>query len=99
VKQTMIRQREDETTRLAAAQSSVQDLQQRLRALRHELERRVKAPGADLKAAPFRSAANVKALAAYTEVVIVIVTPHWYGVETPDGERGWIHADQLDDLP
>lgn len=99
VKQTMIRQREDETTRLSAAQSSVQDLQQRVSALRHELERRVKAPGADLKAAPFRSAANVKSLAAYTEVVIVIVTPHWYGVETPDGERGWIHAEQLDTLP
>jgi len=83
VRQTVIRQREDETTRLAAAQSSVQDLEQRISALRHEVERRVKAPGADLKAAPFRAAANVKTLAAYTEVVIVIVTPHWYGVETP----------------
>jgi hypothetical protein len=99
VKQTMIRQREDETTRLAAAQSSVEDLQQKVTALRRELERRIKAPGADLKAAPFRAASNIKTLAAFTEVVIVIVTPHWYGVETPDGERGWIHADQLDDLP
>jgi hypothetical protein len=99
VKQTMIRQREDETTRLAAAHSSVQDLQQRVSALRHELERRVRAPGSDLKAAPFRAAANIKTLAAFTEVVIVIVTPHWYGVETPDGERGWIHVDQLDTLP
>ena len=99
VRQTVIRQREDETTRLAAAQSSVQDLEQRISALRHEVERRVKAPGADLKAAPFRAAANVKTLAAYTEVVIVIVTPHWYGVETPDGQRGWMPADQLETLP
>ncbi len=99
VRQTVIRQREDETTRLAAAQSSVQDLQQRINAMRHELERRVKAPGADLKSAPFRAAANVKTLAAYTEVVIVIVTPHWYGVETPDGQRGWMPADQLETLP
>jgi uncharacterized small protein (DUF1192 family) len=99
VRQTVIRQREDETTRLAAAQASVQDLEQRISTLRHEVERRVKAPGADLKSAPFRAAANVKTLAAFTEVVIVIVTPHWYGVETPDGQRGWMPVDQLENLP
>jgi hypothetical protein len=99
VRQTVIRQREDETTRLAAAQASVQDLEQRISELRHGVERRVKAPGADLKAAPFRAAANVKTLAAYTEVVIVILTPRWYGVETPDGQRGWMPADQLEALP
>jgi hypothetical protein len=38
-------------------------------------------------------------LAAYTEVAIVIVTQHWYGVETPDGQRGWLPADQLETLP
>ena len=99
VRQTAIRQREDETTRLAAAQSSVQDLEQRISAMRHEVERRVKAPGADLKSAPFRAAAKVKTIAAYTDVVIVIVTPHWYGVETPDGQRGWMPVDQLEALP
>jgi uncharacterized small protein (DUF1192 family) len=99
VQQTVIRQREDETTRLAAAQASVQDLQQRISELRREVERRVKAPGADLKSAPFRAAANIKTLAAYTEVLIIIVTPHWYGVETPDGQRGWMPADQLEALP
>jgi hypothetical protein len=98
-KQTLIRQREDETTRLAAAQSSVQDLEQRVNSLRHEVERRVKPPGASLKAAPFRSAANVATLAAYTEVVIVIVTQHWYGVETPEGQRGWLALDGLEPLP
>ena len=99
VRQTVIRQREDETTRLAAARSSVQDLEQRINAMRHEVERRVKPPGADLKSAPFRTAAKVKTLAAYTEVVIVIVTPPWYGVETPDGQRGWMPVDQLESLP
>ena len=98
-KQTLVRQREDETTRLAAAQSSVQDLEQRVNSLRHEVERRIKAPGAALKAAPFHSAANIATLAAYTEVVIVIVTPRWYGVETPDGKRGWVPLDQLESLP
>jgi hypothetical protein len=99
VRQTIIRKREDETTLLASAQSSVKDLEQRLKDMRHEVERRVKAPGTDLKAAPFRSSAKVVTLAAYTEVVIVIVTPHWYGVETPDGQRGWIAIEQLEPLP
>jgi hypothetical protein len=99
VRQTTIRQREDEATRLAAAESSVRELEQKIHALRQELERRVKAPGAELKAAPFRAAANLKTLGAYTEVVIVIITPHWYGVETPDGQRGWLPIDQLEALP
>lgn len=99
VRQTFTRQREDETALLAAAQSSVQDLEQRINSLRHEVERRIKAPGASLKAAPFRSAASVANLAAYTEVVIVIVTPRWYGIETPDGQRGWLPLDQLELLP
>ncbi len=98
-RQTFIRQREDETALLAATQASVQDLEQRINSLRHEVERRIKAPGASLKAAPFRSAADVANLAAYTEVVIVIVTPRWYGVETPNGQRGWLPLDQLELLP
>jgi hypothetical protein len=98
-RQTFIREREDETTLLAAAVSSAQDLEQRVNSLRHEVERRVKAPGASLKAAPFGSAATVADLPAYTEIVIVIVTPHWYGVETPSGLRGWLPLDQLELLP
>jgi hypothetical protein len=99
VKKTVIRRREDETTLLASTQSSVKDLEERLKDLRREIERRVKAPGTDLKAAPFQSSAKVTTLSAYTEVVIVIVTPHWYGVQTPDGQRGWIAIEQLEALP
>jgi len=99
VKKTIIRRRDDERTLLASAQSSVKDIEQRLKDLRHEVERRVKAPGTDLKAAPFQSSAKVVTLPAYTEVVIVIVTPHWLGVETPDGQRGWIAIEQLESLP
>ena len=97
--QTVVQEREDENTRLVAANSSVQDLEQQLNALRHQVEKRVKAPGATLKAAPFHSAANVANVGAYTEVVIVIVTPHWYGVETPDGQHGWLPLDELESLP
>ena len=98
-KQTIIRQREDETSRLSAAKSSEQDLEQQIKTLRHQVEMRIKAPGASLKSAPFRSATDVAALTAYTDVLIVIVTPRWYGVETPDGQRGWLSRDQLEPLP
>jgi hypothetical protein len=99
VRQSYTRQREDETTRLANAQSSEKEMEQQIAALRHDLERRVKAPGADMKAAPFQAAANLKTLAAYTEVVVLIVTPHWLGVETPEGQRGWLPIEQLEPLP
>lgn len=99
VRQSYIRQREDESTRLDKAKASVKDLDQEITTLRRELERRVKAPGAELKAAPFQSATSLKTLAAYTEVVVLIVTPHWLGVETPEGQRGWLSISQLEQLP
>ncbi len=98
-KQVLLRQRDDESARLAAAESSAKDLEERVNGLRHQLVRRVKAPGASLKAAPFQSAANMADLAAYSDVVIVIVTPHWYGIETSDGRRGWVSVDQVEPLP
>lgn len=99
VRESLIRQREDETGRLSNAQSSQKDLEQQVNSLHHELERRVKAPGAELKAAPFQSAATLKTLSAFTDVVILILTPHWLGVETPDGQRGWLLEEQLEQLP
>ncbi|MGB7848390.1 MAG: hypothetical protein WBL63_22445 [Candidatus Acidiferrum sp.] len=99
VRQSYVRQKDDETTRLSSAQASEKEMEQEVAALRHELERRVKAPGADLKAAPFQSAASLKTLAAYTEVVVLIVTPHWLGVETPEGQRGWLPLERLEPLP
>jgi hypothetical protein len=99
VRQSYVRQREDETTKLSKAESEEQRLQKELNDLRHELERRVKAPGAELKAAPFQSAATLKPLAAYTELVVLILTPNWLGVETPEGQRGWIPVDRLEPLP
>jgi len=99
VRQSYARQREEESTRVSTAQANEKEMEQEIVSLRHELERRVKAPGADMKAAPFQSAANLKTLAAYTEVVVLIVTPHWLGVETPEGQRGWLPLEQLEPLP
>jgi hypothetical protein len=99
VRQSYARQRSEESTRVTTAESTEKELTQEIDSLRHELERRIKAPGADLKAAPFRSAANLKTLPAYSEVVVLIVTPHWLGVETPEGQRGWLPLEQLEPLP
>lgn len=99
VRQSYVRQREDESTRLSSLQQTSRDLEAEVSAVRHDVERRVKAPGADLKAAPFHSAASLKTLSAFTEVVILIVTPHWLGVETPGGQRGWLTVEQLEPLP
>jgi len=99
VKQSFLRQREDETTRLGNSQSAEKDLEQQVKALHQELERRVKAPGADLKAAPFRSAATLQPLAANANVLVLIVTPHWLGIETPEGQRGWLPVEVLEPWP
>jgi hypothetical protein len=99
VRQSYTRQREEESNRLSSAQASEKEMEQDIVSLRHELERRVKAPGADLKGAPFQSAATLKTLPAHAEVVILIVTPHWLGIETPEGQRGWLPVEQLEQLP
>ena len=97
--QALLRLREEEMERVAAIDTSARELEEQVRSLRHKIEERVKAPGADLKTAPFRSAANIASLPAHTELVIVIVTPYWHGVETPTGQRGWLPVDELENLP
>jgi hypothetical protein len=99
VHQTYVRQREDETSRLNDSQAAEKQLDGQVKSLRHQVERRVKAPGTDLKAAPFQAAATLKTLSAYTDVLVLIITPHWLGVETAEGQRGWIPEDRLEMLP
>jgi len=84
---------------LAVAQASAQTLDQRVEWLRRQAERVVKAPGGPLKSAPFQSAKTVKTLEAGEQVVILVVTPYWYGVETSDGQHGWLNRGQLEPLP
>ena len=73
--------------------------EQHLARLRRQAERLVKKPGAPLKSAPFHTASTLKSLDAGTDVLIVIVTPYWFGVETHDGQHGWIPREQLESLP
>jgi hypothetical protein len=89
----------NDASRLAAAQSSSQTLEQHLQDLRHQVERRVASSGAALKSAPFHTASTLKPLTPGAEVVILVVTPYWLGIETKDGQHGWVFHEQLEALP
>ena len=89
----------DRTRHPQASAGSPQTLEQHLQDLRRQVERVVKAPGAPLKSAPFHTASTLASLKQGTEILIVISTPYWYGVETHDGQHGWIARDQLEQVP
>lgn len=78
---------------------TVPQLEKRVAELRREVELLTRESGASLKAAPYRSAATLVALPARTQVAVEVLTPYWYGVETEDGHRGWIHRNELEPLP
>jgi hypothetical protein len=84
---------------IAGDTAPVQSLGDRVKDLRHQVERLVKAPGAPLKSAPFHTASTLQSLPSGTEVLIVISTPYWLGVETHDGQHGWMLRDDLELLP
>jgi hypothetical protein len=98
-KASLLRERQEEAARIEAAQSSIRDLEERVHGLRQDVELRVKEQNTELKSAPFNKAPKLQSLAAGTEVVVAIVTPYWFGVETADGHRGWLRRDQVEPLP
>lgn len=79
-----------------AVQTPDQTLEQRIQEVRKQVERKVKSPGAPLKSAPFHTASTLALLNPGAEVLIVISTPYWYGVETHEGQHGWMMRDQLE---
>ena len=99
MKGTLLREKQGERTRLDNASSSVRTLEQRVISLRHDVELRTKDDGTELKSAPFHSSAKLRSLPAGTEVLILVITPYWYGVETKDAQRGWLRRDQVVPLP
>jgi polyhydroxyalkanoate synthesis regulator phasin len=88
----------DSTSDQAAARLAQppESLEQHIAELRQQVERLVKKPGAPLKSAPFHTAGTLKSLEPGVEVLILISTPYWYGVETHDGQHGWLRRDQLE---
>jgi hypothetical protein len=81
------------------APSPPQTLEQHVQDLRRQVQRLVKAPGAPLKSAPFHTATTLQSLPAGSEVLIVISTTYWLGVETHEGQHGWILRDELEQVP
>jgi hypothetical protein len=94
-----IRNRQVETARLESAESSLKNLESQWSDLRRKLIVKVAGGNAELKSAPFHSSTGVQALTAGEELVVLIVTPAWLGVETPDKHRGWLRHDQVEPLP
>ncbi len=80
-------------------EQSGETLEQYVTGLRRQAGRRVKQPGAPLKSAPFHTASTMKSLEPGTEVLILITTTYWYGVETHGGDHGWLRRDQLEPMP
>ena len=74
-------------------------MEQHVKDLRRQVQRLVKAPGAPLKPAPFHTASTLQSLKPGTDVLIVVSTPYWYGVETHEGQHGWMLRDDLELLP
>jgi len=84
---------------VSTAVSSTDELEKRVADLKHRVEMRTTVVGAALKAAPYRTAATLQPLPAQTELLIVVLTKYWYGVETVDGHKGWVHRSQVEPLP
>jgi hypothetical protein len=99
VKASQPETREAAVARLESAQAEIRTLEQRIREMQHDIEVRVKEPGADLKSAPFQKAAKLLTLNAKSDVLVLIITEHWYGIETADGKRGWVSQDDVEPLP
>ncbi len=98
-KQELLRRRQEEASKLADAQSSADDLVKRIQDLRHKVEMRVASDTAPVKSAPFEGAATLLTLKKSTDVVVMILTPYWLGIETADGHHGWVRKEQLAQLP
>ena len=84
---------------LPAYELSGESLEQRVAELRKQVVRQVKKPGAPLQSAPFHTATTIRSLQPGTEILVVISTPYWFGVETHEGEHGWIRRDELELAP
>jgi hypothetical protein len=96
--QANVKERDAEAARLKDAESSVQNLESRLHELQRSAELRVKTT-VNLKSAPFQHASTLQSLPAKSDVLIEIITPYWYGVETVDGHRGWLRHDEVEPIP
>jgi len=97
--QELARTQKQQQLEAALAQAPDENLQQHVQRLRQQALRVAGPSGASLRSAPFHSALSEKSLPRGTQVVILISTRYWYGVETEDGQHGWVHRSELEPLP
>lgn len=81
----------DEKSQLALATSSVQKLEQRLGALRHESLATVNTDKAQAKVAPFLHAAIAAVLAKGQMVTVLERARYWYQIRGPNGKAEWVY--------
>jgi hypothetical protein len=89
----------DQEIAAATFRPADESLDQHVLKLRRSVERIVKASGGRLRSAPFQSASSLQSLRPGSQVIILISTPYWFGVETENGHHGWVHRSQLEPLP
>jgi len=73
--------------RSSAASGSVAELEQRVNRLRHQVEARIKQPGAPLKSAPFHTATTIQTVPGDSEVAVVILTSYGMACRRRTGIR------------
>jgi len=95
----LLRDRQEETAKLEADEASIKSLDSRLVELRRKVVVKVANGNTELKSAPFHSATKLQSLQSGQELVVLIVTPSWLGVETFDKHRGWLRHDQVEAIP
>jgi len=93
------RKRQQQELEMLIAGDPNETMEQHVARLRRVVERVVKSGGAQLKSAPFKSASSLETVPAGAHVVIVVSTRYWVGIETEDGQRGWINRGELEQLP
>ena len=89
---------EEEKAQLAAANSSVDQLQERAQQLRFDTLGRVKFPKSPLKAAAYTESDTLRVLDRGEEVTVLTTTRYWYRVRGADGREGWIYYMFLEPL-
>jgi flagellar biosynthesis GTPase FlhF len=80
-----------EKDQLQATKERAQQIQKQIQDLQRERSRRVRSPKADLKAQPYNQSKTLYSLSQGTSVLVLLQTPNWYRVQTPDGQQGWIY--------
>jgi hypothetical protein len=80
-----------EKDQLQSTKERAQQVQTQIEDLQRKRSRRVRSAKADLKAQPYNQAKTLYSLSQGASVLVLLQTPHWYRVQTADGQQGWVY--------